>query len=275
MLDIRIWEVGAGLAVRIVTPTGHNHMIDAGCQPGFSPAIHIYTNYWRAEHDHIDFLIISHQDRDHIEDLPEVVRLLGEPRVFLRNKSVPPEEKYGSRQLEYQTVLEGLDSRFNAPIPFEQSPQNPAFSGVTIKTWMNPWTSCFDNINNASVVASYEYANTAVVFPGDIEPDGWAALTYDNLDLLQTASLAATRILVAPHHGRGSGYSQDMIDLFRPHLVIISDGHGAGATDRRFQTAGSGINFGGELKKYLTTKTGGRKRLTISPDGLLTHYLSD
>jgi beta-lactamase superfamily II metal-dependent hydrolase len=79
-LDIRVWEVGAGLCIRIRTPSGQNHMIDAGKSDDFSPAEHIHKLHWH-QGDVLDYLIISHQDADHVRDLENVEKLLGSPRA--------------------------------------------------------------------------------------------------------------------------------------------------------------------------------------------------
>ena len=60
-----------------------------------------------------------------------------------------------------------------------------------------------------------------------------------------------------------------MIDYFKPDLVIISDGYGAGATDPMFRTCATGLNIDGIEKKFLTTKTNGRKRISVTADGAL------
>jgi beta-lactamase superfamily II metal-dependent hydrolase len=82
-------------------------------------------------------------------------------------------------------------------------------------------------------------------------------------------------ILVAPHHGRRSGYSQSMIDYFKPDLVVISDGYGAGETDARFRTCATGLEIKGVQTKCITTKTKGRKRMTISANGALNIHEAD
>ena len=107
-LDVRIWDVGHGLSVRLKTPNGQNHIIDAGANNGFSPAEHIAENYWDID-DILNYLIISHPDQDHIQDLPNIVRFIGKPKTLLRNKTVPDQEKFGSENLEYQKIYKSLD----------------------------------------------------------------------------------------------------------------------------------------------------------------------
>ena len=67
------------------------------------------------------------------------------------------------------------------------------------------------------------------------------------------------RFLVAPHHGRESGYSKEMMDFIQPHSVFISDEWGASRTHRNYYSDPLGIRMpNGEIKKYFSTKSKGR-----------------
>ena len=59
-----------------------------------------------------------------------------------------------------------------------------------------------------------------MLFPGDIERAGW-------LELLKRsdfrAELIGTDILMASHHGRESGYCEEIFQYFAPSCVVISD----------------------------------------------------
>lgn len=274
-LDIRIWEVGAGLCIRIRTPSGQNHIIDAGSTDDFSPAEHIHKYHWR-DGDKLNFLIISHQDADHVSDLENIKEYLGEPKTYLRNKSVPEKEKYGLLQRMYQKLLKLFDEKYTQTTIWEESPRNPNINGgVRIESDHLDWKEA-KTINNSSIVVAYEYMNVVTIFPGDIEDAGWQKLLEKNStlfgDLLKNATSV---ILVAPHHGRESGYSQSMIDYFAPDLIVISDGFGAGETDPRFRTCASGLEIKGIETKFITTKTKGRKRITVSSSGHLEIHEAD
>lgn len=265
-----LWDVGHGLSIWIKTPAGHNHWIDAGSNSNddFSPAKHVFENY---SEKNMDYLIISHPDKDHIENLPDLIDFFGEPRVLCRSKSLPAKEKYGDESFEYQRVYKDLDTRFTSPITYEKSPQNPDYNGgIEIKN---------DNLdyrkdliaNNTSVVVFYYYADHLFVCPGDIEPAGWAELWANSSAKFQPLiEKASHRILVAPHHGRESGYCQDMMDSINPHLVLIADKWGGGETDRGFRENPLGLDLNGYTEKYKSTKTNGRLKFTIREDGVRT-----
>ena len=59
-----------------------------------------------------------------------------------------------------------------------------------------------------------------MLFPGDLERAGW-------LELLKgqdfRAELAGTNVLMASHHGRYSGFCEEVFEHFKPDCVVISD----------------------------------------------------
>ena len=236
---ITIWDVGHGLSTWIQTPNGHNHWVDTGYLPGFSPSEHVYANYGVRS---IDYLTISHADKDHIDDLHNFVRCFGAPRVFCRNKSVPADEKYGALYAEYQKAFQSIDVTHNATVPQGQEPWDSAWNGgvITVQCWLD-WSEA-SNINDSSVVTFYRYKDWLFVLPGDIGPSAWDKLWLrHHLDISAMLRGTTARVLVAPHHGRSSGYSDSMIEAVNPHLIVVSDEHGKEPTDPRFRTKGLGL----------------------------------
>ena len=76
-----LWDVEHGLSIWIQTPSGQNHCIDAGhnSETDFSPFERM-KNFYKV--NNIDYLIISHPDKDHIEGLPNFIKYLDKPKTF-------------------------------------------------------------------------------------------------------------------------------------------------------------------------------------------------
>ena len=262
-----LWDVGHGLSIWIKTPNGHNHWIDAGwnSDTNFDPAEHVKTVYGESS---LDFLVISHPDQDHVQGLPGITEHLGNPRVLLRNKTLPDKDKYGTETLSYQQIYKALDTGYSATISDDISPCTPAFNGgVTIKHAHLDYSEGM-NINDTSVVVFYSYEGWLFICPGDIEASGWSNLWAKySATFKPLIDVAKWKVLVAPHHGRESAYSQDMMDTLKPQLVLISDEHGKEPTDRRFRENPSGLKLYGVDSKYFTTKLGGRIQFKISTGG--------
>lgn len=264
-LKVTLWDVGHGLALWVQTPSGHNHLIDTGTNEDFCPARHLKENY---KEDALDYLIISHPDMDHVQGLPGVVEHLGEPRVLLRNKSLPDVEKFGGETKQYQKTFKSLDKKFTRSIGWAENPCNPDHNGgVTIKHGYLSYEAGMSK-NNSSVVMFYSFGDWLFVFPGDIEDSAWKKLwTEKSSSFKPLVDAAKYRVLVAPHHGRSSGYSEDMMEDIEPSLILISDKYGKEPTEPKLHQRASGLNHGGELKKYFSTKAGGRMQFTLQIDG--------
>jgi len=262
-----LWDVEHGLAIWIQTPNGHNHCIDAGHNndENFSPFHHMYYGYGVKK---VDYLIISHPDKDHIEGLPSLVKYLGRPSVFTQNKSLPQDMMFGDCNYDYQIEFKYMNETFNSPVEFETSTLNPRVNGgVNVKNFNNAFIDGM-SCNDTSIVSFYTYRDYLFVCPGDIEPAGWRKLMSGNdYNINVLVNMATTIILVAPHHGRQSGYCQDMIDVLKPTLVLISDKYGKEPTAPGFYSAGLGLNIGGNLTKSLSTKSRGRIQFTVYSDG--------
>jgi len=74
--------------------------------------------------------------------------------------------------------------------------------------------------NDLSMAVFLQFGEFKILFPGDLEEAGWR-------DLLGRPTfrdhLASTTILVASHHGRESGYLEEVFDYCRPRAVVMSD----------------------------------------------------
>lgn len=248
--QLTLWDVGHGLSVWIQTPTGHNHWVDTGYLPGFSPSENVYSKYGVRK---IDFLTISHADKDHFDDLHNFLHYFGLPRVFHRNLSVPADQKYGSLTASYQQALKQLEQSHTAPVPSGQEPWDPRLNGgVTIQHYSLDWSEA-RNINDSSVVTFYHYAGWLFILPGDIGPSAWTKLwLYHGTEIAALIANSSRRILVAPHHGRTSGYSEELITATKPSLILVSDEYGKEPTDYRFRSKATGLEHNratGNLKR--------------------------
>ena len=103
----------------------------------------------------------------------------------------------------------------------------------------------------------------------DAAPDDWHTATSDQPDLCDLLENDGLTVLMAPHHGLESCYSEKLYSTIRdgkPRLVIISERRlakeGDGKTDDRYTNgsggAGVSVEYEGEKaqKTYLTTKNG-------------------
>jgi len=104
----------------------------------------------------------------------------------------------------------------------------------------------------------------SIVLTGDLETAGWT-------ELLKNATfrsyLAMTRIFVASHHGRTSGYCPEVFNFCKPDIIIISDKeivHQTQEQDYSSHASGVSWNSGTEKRYVLTTRSDGKITLTKS-----------
>ena len=270
-LMFTLWDVGHGVSIWIKTPNGSNHWIDLGRTPEFSPSEHVGRAYRVSE---IDYLVISHPDKDHLEDLPQFKATFGDPRALRHNESLPGIDMFGQRIFQYQKDFADLHNRYTSSVPYDDDPTNPERNGgvrYVIHSLDHGARVNGARIegNNTSVVVMLRYGGVLFVCPGDIEPPGWQELWRLFESSFRTLiEDAHSRFLVAPHHGRKSGYCKGMMDAIKPHATFISDVWGASETHPAFRSNPIGVEYpSGEIVKFYTTKRGGRVQVIVSSNG--------
>ncbi|MGQ3331246.1 ComEC/Rec2 family competence protein [Halorubrum sp. FL23] len=229
-----IWDVEHGDSMFIDSP-GENIVIDLGRhQNGFSP-----TDYLKQSGiDTIDWLIISHPDKDHIRDIVAFddrydISLYTRPdgaAKYIRHRQ---ESVYPNDEL-YQNItgkfLEFEERRFSYHEPPIDRGQlrvyefslSPSELGMTPAHELDT-DERGPSLNNLSILHVFEYNGFKLVTMGDLEEDG-IELLLERSDVRR--ALRGTNVLVAPHHGRESSYSTKLFDTISPDLVVVSDAGG-------------------------------------------------
>jgi beta-lactamase superfamily II metal-dependent hydrolase len=115
----------------------------------------------------------------------------------------------------------------------------------------------FSDTNNISLVTFIERGSTKLIIPGDLEQDGWEAL-LGRQDFV--TELADVNVFVASHHGRESGYCEDVFNVCSPHVIVFSDSeivHGTQEMSQTYAQHASGVQFNGETRYVLSTRNDG------------------
>ncbi|WP_293670321.1 MBL fold metallo-hydrolase [uncultured Parabacteroides sp.] len=229
MVEIIIWDVQHGSASYIKSPNGRHIIVDAGLgsyensDKAFSPLYHLWKNYGVKQ---IDYAILTHPHKDHIEDINNLIELtpkvLRRPKHLTRDDIISPQtakmdiplyEKYIEFSNKYTSNVSGT---MNDPT----KPEN--YGGLKIQTFST--VNCATcNLNNQSIISVFSYANSKIVIAGDNESPSYNELFED---ISFKNAIKDADILVASHHGRASGYHDEfvkLVKLVKPKLTIISD----------------------------------------------------
>jgi competence protein ComEC len=263
-LELVFWDVQHGSATYVKTPNGKHLVQDLGTgsyessDKEFSPLLHLKNKYQVAQLDHVT---ITHPHKDHIYDIVNFDAL--SPRVLLRPKHLPKEEILKNVKQEDMYLFNKyfeIDNKYSSPVSAEEDPIFPANNGGVKIQYFVPSACSTSNINNHSIVTVLSYATSKVVLSGDNEPPSWKEL-LEKEEFREAVKNAD--ILLAPHHGRESGFCPELFEYFKPWLTIISDGQfcDTSATDRYSKISrGWTVHHkdGQEEKRYcVTTRSDG------------------
>ncbi len=220
-LVLRVFDVEHGACAILGSPTGERiAMIDSGhnASTGWRPSSYIRYHLNR---DRLDYLFITNADQDHISDLDGLWEHGIEVTALHRNLSPAPQvlrllkEINGELTNDIERYLR-IHADYTHPVPV---PFNVGMSGVTCQTFCNAYPE-FTDTNNLSLAVFIKYGAFKILFPGDLEADGWMRLIGNPAFVRE---LTSTTILVASHHGRYNGFCKTIFNYFTPQAVVISD----------------------------------------------------
>ena len=264
LLRVHIFDVEHGECNAIETPSGDLILIGAG---------HNSSTDWRPSkwllqrNQRPSCVILSNLDRDHLSDLQSFEPNM-RPQLIVHNRSVNPDWVEQRKIKESGEVHEGVQTALHwVKNVFTGDTVNLNY-GLEIKCFYHPPTK-FQDTNNLSIVTFIGYNNVGILFPGDVETAGWKEFLKDATFL---EWLKRTNILIAPHHGRSTGYCEDIFTYCKPHAVIISDKSVVHDTQDHdlYSKHCSGLNFGGTERKVLTTRSDGKITIDVPAAGNYT-----
>lgn len=276
-MHLRIWDVQHGACAmlwhRYNGVAGKLAMIDSGCADDWRPSTYLRQQNRQA----VDYLFITNADQDHMSDLDGLWEENIAVRTLTRNPHPPADElrkikAAGGLSNDIERFLT-IHGSYNSPV---SEPFNLHMGGITYKTFYNPFPQ-FKDTNNLSCVVSFEFAGFRILFPGDLEEDGW-------LELLQREDfrneLAGVHVLVASHHGRENGYCEAVFDYCSPRAVVMSDkaivhdAQNMAQAYRRHVTAnhpnGVIVRTTQRQRHVLTTRNDGHIHFAVSSNGDFT-----
>jgi competence protein ComEC len=159
---------------------------------------------------HIDYLLLSHPDRDHFGGL-----------VFIARNFTPAEFWTGgtsSRGTTYAILLAAIRTAGARTRRCDGSSAAMIIGGVGVRC-LGPIAGLPQvKDNNASMVVRLSYGHTTLLFPGDLEAKGERELVATGVPLDAT-------ILKVPHHGSRTSSSAPFIERVHPIVAVISLGY--------------------------------------------------
>jgi beta-lactamase superfamily II metal-dependent hydrolase len=147
------------------------------------------------------------------------------------------------------------------------SSPRPVFAGVGERQSFYNSYPAFDDENNLSMAIFLKCHGVGVMFTGDLEKAGFAALLKNNESFKQ--ALRKTNVYIASHHGRENGCSEELLPyLTNVYYVVISDKGYMLNTQETLpfyhKIAEGGPFRNGSTRRVLTTRRDGRIGFTFN-----------
>ena len=214
-LVVHFFDAGKADAILIsYTPSKHpddHHfvLIDTG-EASLAPTL---LDYFSAKNiTSLDYLIITHFDKDHVGSASEVIKNLNVAHVLQSNfpKDSPTYSAYLSA-LEMKNLTPETIADSTTPLSFSLG------SGGELKfTVAGPTKTYEENTsNNSSLITSIEFGEKSFLFMGDAEN----ARLKDFLD----SSLARRYdFLKVPYHGHSQSQLENLLSATLPSLAVIT-----------------------------------------------------
>jgi competence protein ComEC len=210
-LRVTFLSVGEGDAAVVRFPGARVMVIDGGSAwDDFDLGERIVARYlWARKIMHVDWLALSHPDQDHFGGFDFIARNFS-PDGFW-------EVAAQNHDASYERLLATL---YEMKVPIREiDATSPArdIDGVRLIA-LNPRAAASTSRNNASMVLRLEYHRMSLLFTGDLEAPGEAAV-------LRSSPCLQSTILKVPHHGSHTSSSLAFVEASSPRLAVISLGY--------------------------------------------------
>lgn len=206
-------DVGQGQCVVIEVPQGPCVVLDCGSTSLGSPGERVLAPYlWARGRRHIDTLIISHADADHVNGLPQVFERFGVGEVLVSELFDSDETGKAMRQwlearAKVRVFRRGDRLEFAPKLQLHCLWPDPAFARALFNE--------DEARNDAGLVLELEAGNRRVLLPSDVEHRGLSGF-------MGRYSRRGVDVLFAPHQGSAVLGLNDLLARLRPEHVVVS-----------------------------------------------------
>ncbi len=267
-LHVDFLDVGQGDSALLTMPDGTTLLIDGGGHPnvdwtrdteGDQEPFQRDTRtigegvvsefLWSQGLDHVDYLLATHADADHIDGLNDIVR-----NFKVRGAIVA---RTPAADQGFARFVKSLDAS-RVPLEVVGRGDSIEVGGVAVDVLWPPQLADLNAAyrNNDAIVLRLRYGDRTLVFAADIEKEAEAALLRSDTDL-------RADIVKVAHHGSRTSSIQAFVDATRPHVAIISVGrtsifgHPHKEVVERWRASGAQVMTTGE-KGTISVVTDGR-----------------
>ncbi|HZP44180.1 MAG TPA: DNA internalization-related competence protein ComEC/Rec2 [Candidatus Binataceae bacterium] len=212
-LRITFLAVGEGDAAVVRFPGSRVMLIDGGGAFGgaFDPGERIVAPYlWSQKIMQVDYVLLSHPDRDHYGGLIYIVRNFRVGAFWTSGVESP--------DITYGVLLDALRRAPTASATCNAAHPPTAIGGVLLRCLGPLATMAELKENNSSMVVRLDYGASSILFAGDLEAKG-------ERELIAAGANLRAAVLKVPHHGSHTSSSAAFVAAVSPALAVISLGY--------------------------------------------------
>ncbi len=258
MLDIKIFNVDQGFCAALSTIDHHTILIDFGysTRSGFNPSQHLLQQRCTS----LDCLIVPAYGEEHLAGLSDFLRqtlIDGLAVHFLVANPSLAADRYHELDVANQRFSNVLTADQNSRCP--KVSQSMKIHGIDFSFFWNNYPNS-QNAHNLSLVTFVSYRDIHIVFPSDLETEGWRELLKDAEFCKR---LRQVNMFVAANHGREESYCPEVFDYCSPEIIIISN-------ELNQQVSPNMLNQYRKHAKGCSESVCDQKLLTTYDDGTIT-----
>ncbi len=250
-------DVGHGQAILARLPGKTNISFDAGSLHRRDVGTRIVAPYLEYNGiDKIDAVIISHNDIDHINGIPEIVEHCRVKRLYANDDFFERADVWGTAKFLHDWISQkGLDIE-----PLRGNPDLNSSANLQI-LWPDRQTVGKEMLseNDRSLVFCIEFSGVRILLCSDIE-------VFAQQELLRRYPTIKADVVVVPHHGSAATLVPEFINKLDASILICS------CDRRQYERTRNGFiptaKSQGRAKQFFTFKDGAVS-VRINRDGSL------
>jgi len=215
-LKVHMPYVGHGDAVILELPDGPIVLVDAGgaaYRSGFDPGARVVAPLLRRiGRTHIDYVLMSHPDFDHIGGFHYLLERFTVGELWLDDAYI--------KHPAFDVLIRKAKLRGAKVVAFQDLPDVLRVGLSTLQLVYprraddngNPRTT-----NQRSLVIRVEVGKRSILLTGDVDAE---------IESILASRVEPTELLKVPHHGSKTSSSDSILNVLRPCLAIVSSGRG-------------------------------------------------
>ncbi len=237
-LNVYFMEIREDSDAILITSPDANVMIDTGL---LSDAPRLIDSLAAKNIKHLDLLVLTHPDKDHIGGAQAVLNHLEVDRLILSRATKNSEE---------QALLNTAMDREGLKVDIPEKNETIEFGDLKLTVYP-AWQDEYSKTNDYSVAVLAEYAGRKFFFPGDAEK---VRIT----ELLGEDSIGDVDVYKLPHHGRDNKKADKLLDVLKPEYCVVTAAAPGIKTAGKLEEAGIKVlsAFDGEIRFTVDKDTG-------------------